>query len=182
LTASFRGAPVVWLKSRRRNPALPACGVAGAWIISADERFVPHQVSPMPLTGGCQCGSIRYEVTGEPVELYVCHCTECRKQSASAFGISVIVRSDDFKLLQGEALSWTRKADSGNALTCFFCPICGSRVWHGARHPGDTISVKGGSLDEPPDLDQAIHIWTKRKLKGVLIPAHCRQFPEEPEE
>jgi len=41
--------------------------------------------------GGCQCGAIRYELSGEGLELYVCHCKECRKQSASAFGISVIV-------------------------------------------------------------------------------------------
>jgi hypothetical protein len=136
----------------------------------------------MPLTGGCQCGAIRYELRGEPVALYVCHCTECRKQSASAFGISVIARSEDFVLKQGEALSWTRTADSGRTLTCYFCPACGSRVWHGERHPGDTISVKGGSLDEPPDLNRAFHIWTKRKLAGVVIPVHCRQFPGEPDD
>ena len=52
-------------------------------------------------TGGCQCGALRYESAGEPIALYVCHCRECQKQSASAFGISVIVPVDAFDLKQG---------------------------------------------------------------------------------
>ena len=44
-----------------------------------------------PLAGGCQCGAIRYAITAEPGPIYVCHCRECQKQSASAFGISVSV-------------------------------------------------------------------------------------------
>ena len=42
--------------------------------------------------GGCQCGAVRYQLSAEPVALYVCHCRECRRQSASAFGISVRIR------------------------------------------------------------------------------------------
>ncbi len=37
-------------------------------------------------TGGCQCGNIRYEVVGTPKQLVVCHCTDCQRQSGSAFG------------------------------------------------------------------------------------------------
>ena len=44
-------------------------------------------------TGGCQCGAIRYEISSPPVELYVCHCRECQKQSSSAFGISANLMS-----------------------------------------------------------------------------------------
>jgi hypothetical protein len=54
------------------------------------------------LAGGCQCGAIRYEIVAAPVSLYVCHCRECQKQSASAFGISVIVKRSDFRLLRGD--------------------------------------------------------------------------------
>ena len=43
----------------------------------------------------------------------------------------------------------------------------------------DTLSIKGGSLDEPPDLTQAVHVWVSRKLPGVTIPPGARQFAEE---
>jgi hypothetical protein len=132
------------------------------------------------LTGGCQCGRIRYEVMGAPLAVYVCHCRECRKQSASAFGISATVRSADVRLIEGKPRRWTRPADSGRTVDCFFCPDCGSRVWHGDRDLKDTVNIKGGSLDVPLDLTSAIHIWTSRKLPGVVIPEGARQYPEEP--
>lgn len=133
----------------------------------------------MPLSGGCQCGAVRYAVAAEPVAVYVCHCRECQKQSASAFGISVELPMGVLRLEQGEIGTWTRAADSGRLLECMFCTRCGSRLWHASAGLG-TISVKGGSLDRPPDLSSAIHIWTSRKLAGVIIPEGCRQFPEEP--
>ena len=133
-----------------------------------------------PLAGSCQCGAVRYEITGEPVALYVCHCRECQKQSASAFGISVVVKRSDLRITRGEVKVWSRPTDSGGSLACVFCPECGSRLWHGSAGGTDTISVKGGSLDEPVDLAPAVHIWTARKLPGVVIPETAAQFPGEP--
>ena len=64
-------------------------------------------------TGGCQCGEVRYESAGAPLALYVCHCLECRKQSASAFGMSLEVPSAGLRVTRGHPRSWTRAADSG---------------------------------------------------------------------
>jgi hypothetical protein len=136
---------------------------------------------PTRLAGGCQCGAVRYEISGGPVSLYVCHCRECQKQTASAFGISVIVERSAFRVTQGEVKVWSRATDSGGTLACVFCPVCGSRVWHEVIGATDTISVKGGSLDDPPDLRSACHIWTARALPGVAIPETARQFPGEPD-
>ena len=104
-------------------------------------------------TGGCQCGAVRYEISSPPVELYVCHCRECQKRSSSAFGISAIFRRVDFRLTQGAVKSWARPTDTGRRLRCVFCPDCGSRLWHERESEVlPTISVKGGSLDQPVDL------------------------------
>jgi hypothetical protein len=136
---------------------------------------------PNRLAGGCQCGAVRYEISGKPVSLYVCHCRECQKQSSSAFGISVIVKRSDLQLTRGEVKVWSRPTDTGRTLACAFCPACGSRVWHEAVGVADTISVKGGSMDQPPDLRSAVHIWTARTLPGVVIPEAARRFPGEPD-
>jgi hypothetical protein len=134
----------------------------------------------LPLTGGCQCGRVRYELTGPSLGLYVCHCRECRKQSASAFGISAFFRSADLRLLGGELSRWSRPTKSGWAIVSFFCPTCGSRLWDGDKDREDEICIKGGSLDEPLDLTDAVHIWTSRTLPGVTIPEHARRWPEDP--
>jgi hypothetical protein len=125
---------------------------------------------------------VRYQITGEPIALYVCHCRECQKQSASAFGLSLEVARAALRLTSGTPRRWARMADSGRRLACVFCPDCGSRLWHEAADgAAKTLTIKAGSLDEPVDLSTAVHIWTARKLAGVLIPAHASQFPGEPE-
>ena len=133
------------------------------------------------LTGGCQCGGVRYRVDAEPAQIYCCHCTECRAQSASAFGISVIVPPEAVSLTQGSVRTWTRATESGQRLDCAFCPDCGTRVWHVNDPRGATLSIKGGSLDDPVDLTKADHIWLAEKLPGVLIPDHVRTWQGEPD-
>ena len=143
---------------------------------------MPDASPDNPWTGGCQCGAVRYELSGPPVNLYVCHCRECRKQSASAFGVSLIVRRKDFRLTQGETKHWARPTDTGKILHCHFCAVCGSRVFHEGAAARETISIKGGSLDQMLDLGKAIHIWTTRKLPGLPIPEQAVRFPQEPDE
>ena len=87
---------------------------------------------PAPYTGGCQCGQVRYELTGEPIRLIACHCTECQRQSGSAFGMSMLVRQDDLKI-SGVTKSFVRVVDSGNENITVFCPDCGVRI-HNTPH------------------------------------------------
>lgn len=131
--------------------------------------------------GGCQCDQIRYRITADPQEVYVCHCTNCRVQSASAFGISVIVSANSFALTKGEPRFYQWRNDSGNTTLGAFCPHCGTRLWHQDSNRPEFLSIKGGSLDTPPDLSGVTHIWTASKLPGVVIPegAHC--FSGEPD-
>lgn len=133
-------------------------------------------------SGGCQCGAVRYEVDGPTLRLVVCHCNECRKQSASAFGISVFVPRAAVSVTRGTPKFWSRPTDSGHVLDCAFCPDCGSRLWHQRRDPVGHLSVKAGSLDHPVDISQAMHIWTSRKLPGVVLPPGAVCFPQQPEE
>ncbi len=134
------------------------------------------------LRGSCQCGACRYELTGQPVALYACHCAECRKQSASAFGLSLQIRREDLRLVAGTPASWTRGADSGRRVVCRFCPDCGSRLWHEPEPATGLVTVKAGSLDAALDLSGAIHIWTARALPGIVIPPGAERYPEEPPE
>ena len=76
---------------------------------------------PAPYTGGCQCGSVRYVLTTEPIRLLACHCKECQRQSGSAFGMSMPVKKDSLTVT-GLTKHVTRIADSGNEVMGVFCP------------------------------------------------------------
>jgi hypothetical protein len=80
--------------------------------------------------GRCQCGQVRYRVVGETVALFVCHCTECQRQSASAFGMALWLRNCDKTLLTGQLRSWSRTTSTGRQLVGEFCPRCGTRLFH----------------------------------------------------
>jgi len=112
--------------------------------------------------------------------VYVCHCAECRKQSASAFGISFVIPQSALHVTQGEPVFWSRRTATGHTLECAFCRACGSRLWHRRRGATDTLNIKGGSLDQPVDLGNAIHIWTSSMLPGIVLPPDAVRFPGEP--
>ena len=131
-------------------------------------------------SGGCQCGSVRFECPEEPLDLYACHCRECQKQASSAFGISYIVRWPEVRLLQGTPKVWSRPTDSGSHLNCWFCPDCGSRLWHRMDGDAEIVSIKGGTFDTPLDLRNAGHIWTARKLRGLPLPPDAKTHEGEP--
>ncbi len=119
----------------------------------------------LPLTGGCQCGACRYEIVAAPLTFYLCHCAECRAQSGSAFGLSVIVPAEALREVAGKPRAWTRRTDRGGEMTCKFCTDCGTRLWHQADP--SVVSVKGGSLDAPPDLTGAAQIWTRSAVMRI---------------
>jgi hypothetical protein len=152
-----------------------------AAIRNDDGYTMSEQTYALPLTGGCQCGAVRYEITQAPVALYACHCTECRHQSGSAFGLSLIVPREGFSTNGATLATWQRPTDQGRRLDCHFCPTCGARLWHETVPNKATLSLKAGTLDEPIDLTHAVHIWTKRKLNGVVLPEGAKSFPGEPE-
>lgn len=86
--------------------------------------------------------TLGYLVSAEPsvsklrrpaqLKKYVCHCKECQKQSASAFGTSAIFPSERMwplpRHLQGHLNVWKRLADSDNTVECYFCTVCGVRI------------------------------------------------------
>ena len=122
---------------------------------------------PLPWTGGCQCGQVRYTLNGLPQTLYCCHCTECQKQSASMHGMSMIVKEADIAIT-GKMQVWTRPTDSGNQTDCHFCPQCGSRVFHqgSQRKENGTLTLKAGSLNAIREIEPVGHIWLKSAQKA----------------
>lgn len=116
----------------------------------------------LPADGGCTCGEVRYRLTGEPVFLTICHCTECQRQSGSAFGMSLRMRREDVTLTRGDLKSWTRIADNGNPVGLFFCATCGTRIWHEPAEHG-FVHVKPGTLDDTSQLRPRYQSYTIRK-------------------
>lgn len=133
------------------------------------------------LDGGCQCGGVRYRVTGSPLALAVCHCKECQRQSGSAFGMSLVVRSEGFELLAGTLRDFTRSSDSGRPVRCAFCPDCGTRIYHEPAYAKGALNVKAGTLDDTSWLEPGLQVWTRSKQGWVELPAGLQSFERQPQ-
>ncbi len=133
-----------------------------------------------PMTGGCQCGAVRYKVGGEPLALFACHCAECQRQSGSAFGLSMIVKRDDFVLERGTLKSFERATDSGRTISGHFCPDCGVRIYHLPTWREGVLTLKPGTLDDTGWLRPSGHVWTDSAQPWVAIPETGENHPTQP--
>ncbi len=103
-------------------------------------------------TGRCLCGAVRYVVRGEPLHVGLCHCTDCRKESGSAFTVYAQWPRDAFEL-SGELAAYGDRS---------FCPRCGSRL--GSFDDDDRVEICIGSLDDAPwRLRPDAELWVERR-------------------
>lgn len=101
-----------------------------------------------PYTGGCACGAIRYEISGEPVFSNDCQCRDCQHESGTGHG-SHLTFPRAGVTVTGEAKHWDMTADSGNVKTRAFCPNCGAPVYMTFSAMPDIFTIRAASLDEP---------------------------------
>jgi hypothetical protein len=134
----------------------------------------------MHVTGGCQCGTIRYEFDGEPIQQVACHCTDCQHQSGSAFGMTVVVNSADFRITKGEPKLYHSTSSTARRKLGAFCPACGNRIYHQPEWRQGRISIKPGTMDDTSWLRPAVHLWTKSKQAWVIIPDDAETYERQP--
>jgi len=119
--------------------------------------------------GGCLCGSIRYETDAEPLQTAICHCSNCQKQSGSAYSVVVAFPKGALQISGSEPSSFTDAGDSGGKVDRLFCPKCGSPLFTRAEFSPDVEFIKAGSLDDTSWLEPDAEYWCSREqewLKG----------------
>ncbi|MDM9627766.1 GFA family protein [Rhizobium sp. S152] len=119
------------------------------------------------LTGACKCGSVRIAVRGSPVRIGICHCTDCRQESGSAFTFFAVWPAAGFEF----------KGETGEFEGRRFCPNCGSRMFSANA---DEAEIKLGILTEAPtSLAPTYELWVKRREKWLAPIEGAQQFDED---
>jgi hypothetical protein len=102
------------------------------------------------LTGGCQCGAVRYALHQMPTDPHICHCRMCQKAFGSFFAPLTGVKLDKFELTRGELAIFMSSDETERG----FCRNCGTPLtFHYVD--SDRIAVSIGSLDEPERVEPA---------------------------
>jgi hypothetical protein len=130
-------------------------------------------------TGGCLCGSLRYEADGEPLFAGHCYCADCRKASGSGF-VPYMGFASSAVRFSGATLTFTSKAANGGDAVRNSCPICGSLVFGGRVGKDASFTIYAGTLDEPASFHPRTAIFTGNRPAWAVIPPDLRVFEAMP--
>ncbi|WP_394203692.1 GFA family protein [Shewanella waksmanii] len=118
--------------------------------------------------GSCNCGAVKFAVFSELADVYVCHCSICRKSTGSG-GIAVsVVANTAFEFTEG--VDYISRWDKPNHdWMKHFCRVCGSPL------PGEndqqTTFIPVSLLDSgDKNLTVKHHIFVDSKACWEQIP------------
>jgi hypothetical protein len=115
------------------------------------------------LTGGCQCGAVRYRLSAEPTGVNVCHCRMCQKASGGPMMAFGGVRLSEFFVSSGAIATFS----SSDIAERGFCAQCGTPLTYQGVG-SDRISVTLGSLDEPGAVAPVTQLGVESKVSWLV--------------
>ena len=127
--------------------------------------------------GQCNCGAVRFEIDGEIADVYVCHCSICRRATGSNGIAVVVVPNERLRWVQGrdQVVMWSKP---GADWQTWFCRTCGSPV-PGQNDPA-RMFVPAGSITEGGDALRVVHhVWVGSKAVWDEIGGDGKQHPEK---
>ena len=123
----------------------------------------------MTLSGGCQCGAVRFRVEGEPGRASICWCRMCQKAFAGPFGALVTVDVADLTWTRGERSTF----QSSDAVKRGFCAACGTPLTF--EYSAEKIDLAVFAFDDPSGVEPVVQLaiegrpaWTEH-LAGMPV-------------
>ncbi|MVO15630.1 GFA family protein [Rhodobacteraceae bacterium CY05] len=125
------------------------------------------------INGSCLCGTVKFQISGEPSSLSYCHCSRCRK-SAGVFSAVLIGKADDLSITQGEDAIARFMPETDAKFERCFCQTCGTSL--GDMASGDYYVVAASALDDDPKIRPTLHIHTASKPDWYEIVDDLKKF------
>ncbi|HEY8877761.1 MAG TPA: GFA family protein [Roseateles sp.] len=119
------------------------------------------------LYGACLCGQVKLSVRGEPLRAGICHCTDCRQESGSAFTFFAVWPASQFE----------RTGETAQFRGRHFCPRCGSRLF--SVDDREAEIKLGVLLQAPTPLVPTYELWTKRREPWLQPVPDAEQHEED---
>ena len=134
-------------------------------------------MSELPLTGGCLCGAVRFEVTEPLVSSGYCHCTRCQRRTGTAASPGARIAPGSLRVLAGEEHIRAYEPDEGFAKV--FCTACGSSLWSRSQEDPDVFSIRLGAFDDDPGIRPTYRQFVAYAAPWEPIPDDgLERFPE----
>ena len=126
-------------------------------------------VVPLPQTGGCLCGAVRYALNGGPLLAYACHCHDCQTRSGAAFTLTLVIRSADLAVA-GQPIIHERTSASARVTERSLCPACQVQLLSRAPAAPDYMSLRAGTLDDASCVVPGAQSFVESAIPWAVIP------------
>lgn len=131
----------------------------------------------LPLTGGCGCGAVRFEVSEPLVGAIYCHCTRCQRRTGTGASASGRTAPGSFRIVQGEEHLRAWRPEGGAEK--WFCGECGSALFSRVPSEPDTIGARLGAFDTDPGIRPSARQYVAYAAPWEQIPDDgLPRFPE----
>ena len=114
------------------------------------------------LTGGCQCGAVRFALYASPVKIGLCHCRMCQKAVGGPFISLAEIKHEDFAWTRGKPATFR----SSTIAERDFCASCGTPLSY-RQIDGPVIELTTGSFDRPDRVVPTYATGTESHLSWV---------------
>lgn len=130
-----------------------------------------------PLSGGCGCGAVTFEVRAPFESSRYCHCHRCQHRTGASGGASARVPRAAVEFTGGaeQIRSWEPEGGMPKA----YCALCGSHLFSGSLAE-DFISIRLGAVEGDPGIRPEYHQWVSSAAVWEDIPADgLPRYPED---
>ncbi len=133
----------------------------------------------MTRTALCACGQASITVNSEPVMHGICHCTNCKRRTGSAFGISAYFDRNAVVAQQGQTTVYAfHHAAQNHDQERHFCPTCGTTLfWTVSTLPGQ-IGIAGGCFADGGLSEPGYSVTDKKREPWLTLPRNWKVWPE----
>jgi hypothetical protein len=126
-------------------------------------------MSALPLTGGCLCGAVRFELDTAPERAGYCHCTRCQKRTGTGSSAQAYVDGTALRFVEGEELVQGWRHPDGGMEKCF-CRACGAHL--GSRDPETKVyaALRMSAFDGDPGVRPSLRQFVADAASWEPIP------------
>jgi hypothetical protein len=126
--------------------------------------------------GGCYCGSLKYEVAGDPLDTAICHCKSCQRQTGSDFSVVIAVPRGSLSM-DGSVATYEIAGDNGTVTRRYFCAKCGSPIAIDPATMPTVTFLSVGTLDDTSKVKPEVQLWCDSAQSWVRVSDETRNFP-----
>ena len=131
------------------------------------------------MTAYCACSQASITVNAPPTLLGVCHCTNCKRRTGSAFGISAYFDKTSVVEAKGETKTYSfHHVAQNHDQERHFCVNCGTTLFWFLSTAADSIGIAGGCFADQALPEPTCSVTDSKRWPWVSLPEGWKIYPQ----